>query len=254
MTRKKASRRLFSVYEQLKEYGFQAEQIEEAILQLPKKCASLDLSLDWLMLAIPSDALPKSFRNYSGVFSTQNLIEIIQTSNPGAQSSSKTMDVLSPAPLQSLVLHKKPKQTQDGGGNKDWILQYLQQSTDEEEGPYLEEGPLSGSQEWEIWSDPREVERRKRERNEGELTEVEKRTLVLQELEKVKLEAAGAKKMRDSAKQRKTGIMIQQLKAELGQLGIFRLFHSRLISYRFQNRISEAHLCFRKDSLQASNG
>lgn len=204
----------------MKEYGFRAEQIEEAILHLPKKCASLDLALDWLMLSIPSDALPKSFRNYIGVFSTQNLIEVIQTSNPETQSSSKAVEVPSPAPMESLVLHKKPEQTQDGGGSKEWILQYLQQSTDDEEGASLEEGPSPGSQEWEIWSDPREVERRRRERNEGDLKEVEKRTLVAQELEKVKQEAAGAKKMRDSAKQRKTGIMIQQLKAELGQLGI----------------------------------
>eukprot|EP00210_Caulerpa_lentillifera_P007174 g6864.t1 len=217
-TRKKAARRLFSIYTQLKEYGFQASKIEDAILHLPQKCASLDLTLDWLMLTIPSTELPRSFTNYSGVFSTKNIIEVIKTSNPQIKSSPTDRVSTGVEQDSSLVpVKKKQEEVQESVNAKEWILQYLEQSSNEAHSD--EDEALVGSDEWEVWSDPREVDRRRQDRNSGQYTDIQKITLVSQELDRVKNQATIAKASRDFTTQKKTGVIIQQLKIELEQLG-----------------------------------
>ena len=74
-------------------------------------------------------------------------------------------------------------------------------------------------EDWEVWGDPREVERRKVERARAAQPPEQRRVQVVAEWATARAAAAGAKSAGDKAKQKSVGQIIRGLKQEMQQLG-----------------------------------
>ena len=96
--------------------------------------------------------------------------------------------------------------------------------------PAVAEGPLcrvlaaalqAGEvvEDWEVWGDPREVERRKAERARAAQPPEQRRVQVVTEWATARAAAAVAKSAGDKAKQKSVGQIIRGLKQEMQQLG-----------------------------------
>lgn len=74
-------------------------------------------------------------------------------------------------------------------------------------------------EEWELWGDPREVERRKAERKKAKLPPEARKAQLAEEWVRAKAAAANAKAAADKARQKAAGAVIRDLKLEMQQLG-----------------------------------
>jgi hypothetical protein len=74
-------------------------------------------------------------------------------------------------------------------------------------------------EEWEIWGDPREIERRKADRKRANLPLAQRRVQLAEEWLRSKTEAATAKAAADKPRQKVAGLVIRDLKIEMKQLG-----------------------------------
>ncbi len=74
-------------------------------------------------------------------------------------------------------------------------------------------------EDWELWADPREIERRKAERKKASLPPELRRSQLAGEWQAAKEAAAQAKASGDKARQKVAGGMIRDLKLEMKQLG-----------------------------------
>jgi len=109
-----------------------------------------------------------------------------------------------------------------------WILQYAESSSSSEEeenddaaGSHSNKSPTgSVIEDWEVWGDQREVDRRRAERARTALNREDRLELIATELATTMAGAAKAKKTGDKAEQRMFGKMIGQLKREMAELGI----------------------------------
>lgn len=110
-----------------------------------------------------------------------------------------------------------------------WILQYAESSSsssDQEEsddaGASHPNRSPTGSviEDWEVWGDQREVDRRRAERARSALNREDRLELIATELAKTMAGAAKAKASGDKAEQRMFGQMIGQLKREMAGLGV----------------------------------
>ena len=118
------------------------------------------------------------------------------------------------------------KKKEEEAQNKDWIKRYMESAYDEEEEEEEEDFMMMGASpysnndakgQWSMYSDPREVERRKRSRPEDPEQAIEE---IAKELEAAKAEASTAKSEGNKQKQKEAGMMIKDLKDELKALGI----------------------------------
>lgn len=74
-------------------------------------------------------------------------------------------------------------------------------------------------EDWEVWGDPREVERRKAERARAAQPPEQRRVQVVTEWAFARAAAAAAKSAGDKARQKSVGQIIRGLKQEMQQLG-----------------------------------
>ncbi len=74
-------------------------------------------------------------------------------------------------------------------------------------------------EDWELWGDPREIERRKAERKRESLPLHVRKTHLAEEWGLARAEAAKAKAAADKPRQKAAGLLIASLKQEMKQLG-----------------------------------
>ncbi|KAG1663311.1 hypothetical protein FOA52_006270 [Chlamydomonas sp. UWO 241] len=98
---------------------------------------------------------------------------------------------------------------------KSWILQYA-------EGSCSESGSCNAGEidDWELWADPREVQRKRGERARAKVPPEVRRRQVAEEFVRVKEFAAQAKAAGNKPKQKEAGGMIRELKQEMERMGL----------------------------------
>ncbi|XP_050404542.1 ATP-dependent RNA helicase dhx29 [Patella vulgata] len=143
LSRRLTSRKLADVYNSLSGAGFQQKQIENAMNNTIMKGGDLITALDWLCLNIPNDQLPTGFsetllreeeKKRRPQFDQSLQVQKTSVAEGGADSQNK-----SPTKKKKKGKNKNKSPTQNkGGGMKNWILQYAEQSSSESEG---EDGP-----------------------------------------------------------------------------------------------------------------
>ncbi|GMH43014.1 hypothetical protein BSKO_10936 [Bryopsis sp. KO-2023] len=112
-------------------------------------------------------------------------------------------------------MKKKSKGEQDA--QRDWILKYMEPTSSNQDSDEEGVDPL---EDYDVWSDPREVERRKQERKKGELPLEVRQKLIAEELVKMKQMAADAKAEKDKTRQKEAGSRIPKLKSEMAEIGM----------------------------------
>lgn len=81
------------------------------------------------------------------------------------------------------------------------------------------QGKQDEIEDWELWGDPREVERRKAERKKASMPLEQRRAQLAEEWSRAKSEAARAKAAADKARQKAAGLVIRDLKLEMKDRG-----------------------------------
>ena len=116
------------------------------------------------------------------------------------------------------------KKNEEWKQSKAWILQNAYGSSDDawtsEESEQDDADADEDIEDWEIWGDPREVERRKAERARNQLSREARIQLIKNDMEKARENAAKAKQRNDKNAQKEAGSIIGQLKREMLALGI----------------------------------
>ena len=105
---------------------------------------------------------------------------------------------------------------------------------------------------WELWGDPREIERRKAERKKANIPPEVRRTQVAAEWVQAKQMAAAAKSAGDKARQKEAGTLIRDLKLEMKGLGEPCTSPGGAASCTYLYRLD--HKGFDRDTLVAEQG
>ncbi|GAQ84373.1 helicase domain-containing protein [Klebsormidium nitens] len=223
---KKASKTLKDTYDALTQEGFTREQVETVLRSLPQAAVSLESALDWLCLKLPAHELPLKFsRGIRTSVEESGGVQVLATARPGAPSrkevgASALEEKEALQSLQKPLLDAIPARKIEEDGRKEqaaWIRQYLdkQEETSEEE-----ESAGGDEDDWEVWADPRERERRKASRAAAALDPAVRTSQIADEYAAAKMEAGKAKAAGDKARQQAAGKIIRELKEEMARLGV----------------------------------
>ncbi|KAM8961708.1 ATP-dependent RNA helicase DHX29 isoform 2-T2 [Pelodytes ibericus] len=118
------SKKLQDLYVALQELGFKAQHIEEAMANTVLYGGDLHSALDWLCLNLPDDALPDGF---SQQFEEEEKRTRAKYQPPTPKPSSAKL------PSEGQTESKAPATNEKELSMKEWILQYAEQGSDEEE-------------------------------------------------------------------------------------------------------------------------
>lgn len=94
-------------------------------------------------------------------------------------------------------------------------------------------------EDWELWGDPREIERRKAERQRKALHPDLRRKMLAEEWVTAKAEAAKAKAAGDKSRQKAVGQLIASLKKQIKDLGSSCLPKHRMCAFVRPPRVCE---------------
>ncbi|KAK3263400.1 hypothetical protein CYMTET_27791 [Cymbomonas tetramitiformis] len=234
-SRKTAEEKLHDIYGGLERMGFKQAQIEAVLRALPG-VRSQEAALDWLCLNTPPEELPQKFAAHSTSRSSQKgTVRVIASVRNTSSRNPDELPTGSEAPSSVPATASVPRRSDqekceeqaraselERQKEKDWIRQYMEaqsSSSDEEEA----EGSKEEIDDWELWGDPREIERRKSERakqaQRAQMSSSERAKLVLRELGEARGAASEAKAAGNKAKQQQFGLLIRDLLAEMKQLG-----------------------------------
>ena len=234
------------IYKALAGQGFAVHDVERALLALPLHTIAIGSALDWLLLHLDRSDLPKQYadqvQNYGEVELRHKAAE---TSAQKVETSAAAAKAAAAAAAEKAAAEKveadgkaaaaavaaaeaeakrKADEEREQASRRAWILQYADDSSDDEEESSSERSHGSDKasiiEDWEIWGDPREVDRRRAERARGALPRDDRLELIAMELSKTMQGAAQAKASGDKAEQRTYGQMIGQLKREMAELGV----------------------------------
>lgn len=114
----------------------------------------------------------------------------------------------------------KVEKEKEWNESKAWILQ---QAYDDDESSMDEEESSSDDgniEDWEIWGDPEEIERKKAERSREKLSREDKIAIIAHDMFHAKQHAAKAKANGDKAGQKEAGTIIGKLRREMKELEI----------------------------------
>ena len=227
--------RLHDVYAALLAHGFQRGQVERALGALPPATATTDAALDWLLLHLDSGELPKRFVDGGRALGPVELkhrgqeVTAAERAQRAAQQAEERGQAAAAAPPAAAALtaqqaaKKAEEESRAAQERRAWVMQYMDNSSEssgtESDDASAASSPGSAVEDWEVWGDPREVERRRVERARAALPLGERKAMVWQELQATKGEAAAAKASRDKERQRGLGDIIRQLKQELEAMG-----------------------------------
>lgn len=208
---------------------------------LPPQCLSTEAALDWLLFELSKDQLPKQ---YAEEIQTTGGVELKQYARkerelkqtPESQLSEAEEAEERAAAAQAAAAAKAAaekaaaRQAQERAeaeekekaARRAWILQYAAESEDEDDSgsEASAASETSSIEDWEVWGDAREIERRKAERKRTSLPREKRLALISEELAGAKARAAKAKASGDKGGQRAVGQIIGQLKREMAELGI----------------------------------
>ncbi|GAB4817860.1 hypothetical protein N2152v2_004906 [Parachlorella kessleri] len=243
-----AIQRVASAYQALQGQGFHSGDIEDALEQLPLATLSEEAALDWLLLHLEPARLPRRYADQSRHAAAGGAVDVKlraerkgRGADGGADGEERLAGELTraeqqrqreqdeqkrEAAQQEEARRRREQQEMEEREKTDrraWIMQYMDNS-DSEEGSQAgsDQGSEGGSvvEDWEVWGDPREVERRRAERKRSQLPRDTRILLIAEELTQAKDEAVRAKLAKDKDRQRALGELIRQLKLEMDQLGI----------------------------------
>ncbi|KAG7585353.1 Helicase C-terminal [Arabidopsis thaliana x Arabidopsis arenosa] len=196
-------KKLNSIYENLSCEGFLDDQIELALSSL-RDGATLETSLDWLCLNLPSHELPVNYSNgASRVPTTGRSVAVISTSrkdwNVSAESVESSVQVKEETKSEVLVRVKSKRDEEEDSlsscqsSQADWIRQYMKRLEEEELESSDDEGDkVSGPRPFEVITKDYCLERSN---------------------------AIKAKRKGDKSGQRQAGLAICKLKQEMNALG-----------------------------------
>lgn len=228
------------IYKSLTAQGFVPHHVERALQALPLYSIAVGSALDWLLLHLDRSDLPKQYADQ-----VQNLGEVelrhkaTATAAKLEASQVEALKVAAAAEAKRVAAERaeqerkaavaakeaeaqrKADEEKEKAARRAWILQYADDSSDDETSSEISESsPGDVIEDWEIWGDPREVERRRAERARGALPRKDRLELIATELARTMQGAAKAKASGDRTEQRTYGQMIGQLKREIAELGI----------------------------------
>ncbi|CAK0787622.1 hypothetical protein CVIRNUC_010844 [Coccomyxa viridis] len=218
-------------YDALLAHGFQHKQIQDAMQAQAGGDMSEEALLDWLCLHVDAADLPKRFVGESvsrkaaaGVkvmakADEQRAAQRREASEEGepAWRAAQLAAQAKPAPAAPAPRKEREKTEREKQSTRDWILQYAQEDSGSDNGSKQGEDAI---EDWEIWGDPREIERRKAERARAATPPEQRKQQVAEEWALAKGEAARAKAAGDKARQKLAGQVIAGLKKETQQLGL----------------------------------
>ncbi|CAE5962521.1 unnamed protein product [Arabidopsis arenosa] len=196
-------KKLNSLYENLSCEGFLDDQIELALSSL-RDGATLETSLDWLCLNLPSHELPVNYSNRaSRVPTTGRSVAVISKSrkdlNVSAESAESSVQVKEETESEVLVRVKSKRDEEEDSlsscqsSQADWIRQYMKRLEEEELESSDDEGDkVSGPRPFEVITKDYCLERSN---------------------------AIKAKRKGDKSGQRQAGLAICKLKQEMNALG-----------------------------------
>lgn len=223
--------RLHEAYAALLAHGFQRAQVERALSALPPAAATTDAALDWLLLHLDTGELPRRFVDGGRALGPVELkhrgleVTAAERAQRAAQQAKERTAAPPPpapaAPTAEQAARHAEEESRAAQERRAWVMQYMDnsESSEDESGASGASSPSSAVEDWEVWGDPREVERRRVERARAALPLPERKAMVWQELQATKTEAAAAKASRDKERQRGLGDIIRQLKQELEAMG-----------------------------------
>ncbi|GMH43006.1 hypothetical protein BSKO_10928 [Bryopsis sp. KO-2023] len=230
MTVEKAAKKYAEMYTQLLDHGFQKGDIEQSMEALPGGCTAINVAMDWLMLNVSAEELPQKFTNKMHAKGPVQIISLMESDAAPAiamdceDSTDKFKSDIDQAKEDEKKRLEEEKRKQDEKKSKgeqdaqrDWILKYMEQECSSQDSGEEGVDPLA---DYDVWSDPREVERRKQERKKGELPLEVRQKLIAKELVKMKQMAADAKAEKDKARQKEAGSRIPKLKSEMAEIGM----------------------------------
>ena len=255
-TTSKLKEEITGVYDEISRLGFTVKQVKDGMTHCVEVGVSKDHVLDWLCLNFPAEELPRKLASGAFSVATAGNITVVSKGvSDNRAKGQKSADKESrdedhersklkeqerkkeeerkrreeeKRRREELEERKKQKEEairrrrEEEEQNKDWIKRYMETAYDESEEE--EDFMLSGDPynpgnngQWDIYADPREVERRKASRPADPHEAIAD---IVKELESAKLEASNAKAEGDKQKQKDAGRMIRDLKEELKALGI----------------------------------
>jgi ATP-dependent RNA helicase DHX29 len=228
-----------NVYLGLRRQGFQRPQVEAALSALPLAEAAVASALDWLLLHLEPADLPARYVDNTRSRGPVELLhkptalpaaarrdaeQAQQRQAAAAAQAAQAAAAAAAAAAAEEAVRRKAQEEQEKESRRAWILQYAEESSDSGGGASGGGSPRSAASEvvedWEVWGDPREIERRRNERRRGALPRDQRLALIAEELAAAKAGAAAAKAAGDKGRQRGCGQVIGYLKQEMAELGV----------------------------------
>lgn len=218
-----------AVYLALHQQGFDRPHIEAALTALPS-LAGVDVAaaLDWLLLHLEVAELPRQYIDNSRARGPVELRH--KAAQPQAEDEAQTRErqrqeaeaakaqaaeraAAEAAAAAARGVERRRAEEQEQTSRRAWILQYAEDgSSDESDMQSALDGGSSASgsvvEDWEVWGDPREMERRRAERRRQQLPLEQRLALIAEELHQAKQGGAAAKAAGDKDRQRTCGQVI----------------------------------------------
>jgi len=225
-----AAHNVNAVYLTLHQQGFERAHIEAALTALPS-LASVDVAtaLDWLLLHLEATELPRGYVDNSRARGPVELRH--KATQPQGEGEAQAQErrrreaeaakaaaaaekvAAEAAAAAAREADRKRAEEEEKTSRRAWILQYAAESSSDESDGQSEQGGGSSAEgsvveEWEVWGDPREVERRRAERRRQQLPLEQRLALIAEELLQAKEGGAAAKAAGDKDRQRTCGQVI----------------------------------------------
>ncbi|DBA76164.1 TPA: hypothetical protein ACH3X1_009895 [Trebouxia sp. C0004] len=233
--------------------GFRWQDIQEALQAVPMEQMSEATVLDWLCLHVDPANLP---RRYAGGVQSRaaasglKLVAKAKASKPAAKLK-VTVPVIS---LEEQARQRRVKQLEqqardrkaaeaaakEKDAQRQWILQYAEEDSESDPNEDQMEQAEEVIEDWELWGDPREVERRKADRARAAQPLHVRQAQVASEWGQAKAEASQAKAAGDKNKQKSIGQVIRSLKQEMKALGLDEQKVEEMIAPQVQPALGDA--------------
>ncbi|BDA49474.1 Putative ATP-dependent RNA helicase DHX57 at C-terminar half [Coccomyxa sp. Obi] len=225
---KATAEELAQVYDTMLGHGFKKEHVQQALQSLAGGNISEEAVLDWLCLHVDPADLPRRFAGAAQSRAAAAGIKVVAKADEAAAAArreqARKAQELQTAwqPPQKPAAKAAPKVdaaalAREKQKARDWILQYaVEDSESDGEGSQGEEQ----IDDWELWGDPKEIERRKAERARNAMHPEARKELIAEEWATARGEAARAKAAGDKSRQKGAGQVIAGLKREIAQLGL----------------------------------
>ncbi|KAL4547972.1 hypothetical protein Ndes2526B_g07186 [Nannochloris sp. 'desiccata'] len=191
------------VHRALTTQGFVRHHVERALEALPLHSIAVGSALDWLLLHLDRNELPKQYADQVQAFGDVELRHKGKSST--STSTSKAATAAAEAAAAAAAVAEATRLLKEREAAAESCRNRRKESVIED---------------WEVWGDQREVDRRRAERARSALNREDRLELIATELAKTMAGAAKAKASGDKAEQRMFGQMIGQLKREMAGLGV----------------------------------